>query len=228
MLGRDQSYSTLEAASSLPPIQTIRANQPFPIDLGKQVAPDNGKQVTPDNGKQFAADRTGLEVTINNDSWTNHVEIIDDRVVQRHRSLRKWKAIAGAIIVMIVLAVVFGVIFGSRHTNSSTRAPVQLSDSSTTAPSATSNQATALPTLLPRRNIAAVSFESNSVNNTHIYFLDNHGRVIQAAQTTKNTTWVLRIIGTGAKKGSALAAAVSRRYFTLVNDLSNMASGADE
>lgn len=117
---------------------------------------------------------------------------------------------AGAIVLTIILAVVFGAIFGSRHTNSMTT-PSQPSNSS----------ATASPALLPRRNIAALSFEANSINNTHVYFLDNQGRVLEAANSSKNKTWVTKTIGSGAKKGSAIAAAVSRPYFPLVTHLPN-------
>ncbi|KAL9608997.1 MAG: hypothetical protein Q9167_006206 [Letrouitia subvulpina] len=164
MPGKDQSYSSLEA-----------------------LTPDPGKQVIPDDGKQFVANRTGLEVAVNTDSYTIQVGTTGDPSAQRHRfSRRKRIAVTGAIVVLIILAIILGAVFGSRHTNSSTRTPSQLSNSSATSipsaasiPSATSNSSTIAPqTLLPQRNIAAISFEANSVNHTHVYFLDNQDRVI--------------------------------------------------
>lgn len=101
-----------------------------------------------------------------------------------------------ALGLVIILVVVLGGIFGSRH-----------------KPSSISS------TLTIQRNIAAVSFASNSVNNTRVYYQDDMGRIMEAASSANNANWTDNPIGSTGKNSSALAAAVSRPGFLLVSDL---------
>ncbi|KAL9036679.1 MAG: hypothetical protein Q9214_006029, partial [Letrouitia sp. 1 TL-2023] len=67
----------------------------------------------------------------------------------------------------------------------------------------------------PKRNIAAISFNHNSVDNNCVYFMDIQGNIMEAANSEKNFTWHVKKIGHGAKSGSAIAAAVSRPEYPL-------------
>ena len=71
----------------------------------------------------------------------------------------------------------------------------------------------------PQRNIAALSFISDSVNNTRVYFQDDVGQIMEAANSADNTTWSINSNGIRRKNGSAIAAAVSRPDFPLMSNL---------
>lgn len=119
----------------------------------------------------------------------------------------KWILFVGAVGLIAVLAAVLGAVFGLRHTSSATVSPDHLSNSSIISPS----------TRPPQRNIAALSFALNSVNNTRIYFQDDMGHIMEAANSAANTTWSINRTGISGKNGSAIAAAVSRPDFPLVS-----------
>ena len=182
--------------------QTYRQEKPLPTDLGKQVAPDDGKQYTVVGG--------GIEVAANGDFCAHDV---GGHHVQVHQpSRRKWILFVGAVGLIAILAAVLGGVFGSRHTSSATAPPKRLSNSSAMSPSARP----------PQRNIAALSFALNSVNNTRIYFQDDVGQIMEAANSAANTTWSINRTGIGGKNGSAIAAAVSRPDFPLVSQVFSM------
>ncbi|MCJ1267282.1 hypothetical protein MMC22_007167 [Lobaria immixta] len=184
--GRDQAYSTLEVVRQEPRYQADRQWKPPPSDPGKQVDPDCEKQYVENNG--------GLELAAQKD------QIDVRRIPARRFFTRKRIIICGAIGLILILAAVLGGIFGSRHKSSATASLSSPSNSSATSPSAAPIQ----------RNIAAVSFTSNSANNTRVYFQDDVGQIIEASNSAGNSTWSVKKTGIGAKNGSAIAAAVSR------------------
>ena len=157
----------------------------------KPLPSDAGKQVVPDYGKQQVV-YNGIEVAAKE-------YYAQDTGGLHHpsRPSRRKRSIYGmALGLIVILAVVLGAIFGSRHKHK---------------PSITSFT----PTI--QHNIAAVSFASSSVNNTRVYYQDDMGRIIEAATSTNNATWINIPIGFSGKNSSALAAAVSRPGFPLVN-----------
>ena len=202
-VSRDQPYSTLEAVPQHPVYQAYRQEKPLPTDLGKQVAPDDGKQ--------YAVDSGGIELAAKEDF---HAHDFSGHHVQAHRpSRKKWILLGGAIGLITILAAVLGGVFGSRHKSSVTASLTGPSNSSATSPSAAP----------PQRNIAALSFASNSVN-THVYFQDDVGQIIEAASSADNTTWRINRTGIGGKNGSAIAAAVSRPDFPLASYVSSISA----
>lgn len=194
--GRDQAYSTLEVVRQEPRYQADRQWKPPPSDPGKQVDPDCEKQYVGNNG--------GLELAAQKD------QIDVRRIPARRFFTRKRIILCGAIGLILILAAVLGGIFGSRHKSSATASLSSPSNSSATSPSATPIQ----------RNIAAVSFTSNSANNTRVYFQDAVGQIIEASNSAGNPTWSVKKTGIGAKNGSAIAAAVSRPNLPLVSPVS--------
>lgn len=190
----DQAYSTLE------PLPLPRKEKPLPTDLGKQVAPDDGKQ--------HAGDSAGCEVDPNGDL---NAQSAGGHHVQVHQPSRmKWILLVAVVSLVVIVAAVLGGVLGSRYKY---HGPVEgapmanLSNSSTTSPSARP----------PQRNIAALSYSLNSVNNTSVYFQDDVGQIIEAANSANNTMWSINGTGFRGKNGSAIAAAVSRPDFPLVN-----------
>lgn len=156
----------------------------------KPLPSDAGKQVVPDNGKQQVV-CGGIEVAAKEyyaqDTGCLHLP---------SRTSRRKRSIYGiALGLIVILATVLGGIFGSRHKQK---------------PSITSTT----PTI--QHNIAAVSFASSSINNTRVYYQDDMGRIIEAATSTNNATWINNPIGSSGKNSSALAAAVSRPGYLLV------------
>ena len=138
------------------------------------------------------------------------LEAVPHQVHQPSRRKRKWILRVGVVgLIAVVLAAVLGGVLGSRHRSSATLLPSPPSNSSVIYPSAAP----------PQRNIAALSFALNSVNNTRVYFQDNAGQIMEAANPAANTTWSINKIGIGGKNGSAIAAAVSRPDFPLVSQL---------
>ena len=131
-------------------------------------------------------------------------------------SKREWILFVGAVGLIAILAAVLGGVFGSRHTSSATVSPDRLSNSSVMSPSARP----------PQRSIAALSFALNSVNNTRIYFQDDVGQIMEAANSAANTTWSINRTGVSGKNGSAIAAAVSRPDFPLVSPVFSMSIGS--
>ena len=164
---------------------------PPPPDLGKQVVPLEEKQVSLDDGKQHMVKY-----------WGNHH-------VNSHRPSRRTRILlGGAVGLIVIIALVLGLVFGLRHKRSGTISVTSSSNSS------------AVPASPPQRNIAAVSFASESVNNTRVYFQDNVGQIMEATNTANDTTWSVDGTGVIGKNGSAIAAAVSRPDFPLVSHVS--------
>ncbi|CAD6571477.1 MAG: hypothetical protein ASARMPRED_004609 [Alectoria sarmentosa] len=201
--GRDRTYSTLEAVPRQIVYQTYQQEKPLPTDLGKQVAPHEGKQVSLHDGKQHMGNDDGIEVAAKEDSYAYHY---GDHHVQVHRPSRKKRILVGGAIGLIaIFAAVLGTVLGIKHKRSAT----------TSSPSPSNTSVESPPATPPQRNIAALSFASNSVNNTRVYFQDNVGQIMEAANSADNTTWIITRTGIIGKNGSAIAAAVSRPGFPL-------------
>ena len=201
--GRDGPYSALEVVPPQYVHQMNQQDEPLPADLGKQVVPLEEKQVSLDDGKQHMVK-----------SW-------GDDHVQLHRPSRKnWILLGGAVGLIVVIALVLGLVFGLRHKRSGTAPATSPSNSSSVpAPSAPISSPPISP---PQRNIAALSFASDSVNNTRVYFQDNVGQIMEAANSVNDTKWSINGTGIVGKNGSAIAAAVSRPGFSLVSRSSYM------
>ena len=198
----DQAYSQLEALTygQLEVAPQHRREKPLPTDLGKQVVPEDGKQ--------HALERVGIEVDPNGNFTAQYV---GDPQVQIHRSSRmKWMPLVGVVSLAVIAAAVLGGVFGSRHKSHGTVRNASLTNHSNASISSS-------PARSIQRNIAALSYSLNSVNNTRVYFQDNDGQIIEAANSADNPKWSISRIGIGGKNGSAIAAAVSRPGFPLVN-----------
>ena len=213
--GQDRAYSALEVVPHQRMHQMNLRDQPLPTDLGKQVVPHEGKQVSLDDGKQHMGASGGIQLVAIPESYAHD---LNDHQVQVHRPWRKkWILSVGAVGLIVIIAVVLGLVFGLRHTRSGTTPVTSPPNSSAT--SAPAPPISSPPTSLPQRNIAALSFASDSVNNTRVYFQDNVGQIMEAAKSGKDTKWSIIGTGTVGKNGSALAAAVSRPDFPLVSDV---------
>lgn len=200
--GRDGPYSALEVV----PHQFVhQMNQqdippPPPPDLGKQIVPLEEKQVSLDDGKECMV-KCGID---------HHVNF-------RRPSKKNQIMLGGVVGLIVIIAVALGLVFGLRHKRSGTV-------SVTSSPNSSAVPAPAPPrnSSPPQRNIAALSFASESVNNTRVYFQDNVGQIMEAANTANDTKWSINGTGVIGKNGSAIAAAVSRPEFPLVSHISYM------
>ena len=200
--GRDGPYSALEVVARRYVHQMNQQDIP-PPDLGKQVVPLEGKQVVPLEEKQVSPD-DGKQYMVK-DRGDHHVDF--------HRPSRKTRILlGGAVGLIVIIAIALGLVFGLRHRRSGTK-PVTSSSNSSNVPAPA-------PTSPPQRNIAALSFASESVNNTRVYFQDNAGQIMEAANTANDTKWSINGTGIIGKNGSAIAAAVSRPEFPLVSHIS--------
>lgn len=168
----------------------------LPSDPGKQVAPEHGKQHINDSDLE----------PIPKEDFDGQDIHIRDIPVQRLSARRRiiFYGIVGSI---LILGAVLGGVLGSRHKSSGTVSSTNPSNSSAAPPSVTPIQ----------RNIAAVSFISNSANNTRLYFQDDAGQIIEASNSESNLTWSINKIGVDGKNGSVIAAAVSRPSLPLVS-----------
>ena len=206
----DQAYSQLEALQygELEVAPQHRRQKPLPTDLGKQVVPEDGKQ--------HALERVGIEVDPNGNF---PAQSLGDSQVQIHPFSRmKWMLFVGVLSMVIIAAAVLGGVFGSRHKNHGiARNASSTSDSNASSTKHSNASISSSPARGPQRNIAALSYALNSVNNTRVYFQDDDGQIIEAAKSTDNPKWSISRIGIGGKNGSAIAAAVSRPGFPLVN-----------
>ena len=102
----------------------------------------------------------------------------------------------------MILGAVLGGVLGTRKSRkSSSSTPVSNSSTPTNA------------TLV--YNIAALAFESGTVENTGVCYQDNAGMLIEAAQSNSNY-WEFTKIELLEKKISTLAATVSRPRFPMV------------
>lgn len=194
----DQDYSKLEAIKNHPNAH----DKPFPENSGKEVVLDHGKQVNTEN--------TGLEAAAIDLYPDKHPSNSGDQYHRPRRPRRKWLMFGGGIAaLLIVFAAVLGGVLGSR----ANKKPPPTS-SSTTSPSSPSDAST---TVQRQHNLAALSFAVNSVNNTRVYYQDNAGEIVEAANSAENSTWINTKLGFFAKNGSAIAAAVSRPGYALVS-----------
>ena len=227
--GRDRAYSSLELVPRQCVYQTDRHGKPLPTDLGKQVVPYEGKQVVPHEGRQVSRNDDGIEVVAKEDSYADN---FSDHHFHVHRPSRKqWILFCVAFGSIVILAAVLGPVLRIRHKHSAKTSfhppATTVSPPATTiyTPSSTNSHPasnTSAPAPLPQRNIAALSFASNSVNNTRVYFQDNMGQIMEAANSAENTSWSISGTGIRGKNGSAIAAAVSRPGFPLVRHISSI------
>lgn len=198
----DANFSTLEAVN--PGFEPLRKEKPLPVESGKQV-------ISEDAGKQVVVPYSDIEVTAQQQS-TQHFPVdknyLEPPVVEngKPRRRRKFLWIGGAVLLAVILAAVLGGVLGSKPSaKSSSRA----STSTANATSSSNN------TITPHK-IAAIAYESNSINNTRVYYLADDGALTEAASSASNTTWGFTKIGYPEKNDSVLAAAVSRPNFPLV------------
>ena len=213
--GQDRAYSALEVVPHQRVHQINQRDEPLPTDLGKQVVPHEGKQLSLDDGKQRMVDDGGIQSVATPDSYEHD---FSDHQIQVHRpSRKKWILSVGAVGLIVILAVVLGLVFGLRHKRSGTTPVTSPQNSSATSAPAPPISPPSIS--LPQRNIAALSFALDSVNNTRVYFQDNVGQIMEAAKSAKDTKWSIIGTGTVGKNGSAIAAAVSRPDFPLVSDV---------
>ena len=212
---------------------TLEVARPEAIHLSTQqekellVAPE--KQVVVDDGKQIRLDESGIEVTPKDEL---HLQNLNDAPFQRSvRSKKKFIIFGASVGLAAVLALVLGLVFGLRHKSSKISSPTTSTNSSSptnlTNPSSpptilTNSSDTSTNTTLLQHDIAALSFVSGSVNNTRVYFQDNTGKIIEAANSADNQTWQSRRIGTSRKNGSSISAAVTRLGFPLVRHVASI------
>lgn len=171
---------------------------PRKLNLGKQVVEDDGKQVVEDDGKQIQTNRGEIEPIAKEKSCAP--EVADDQI--RPRQHLRWREIALISVLgsMVILAAVVGGVLGSQRRRLEERLMMNPS--------------------LPNRNIAALSYVSGPVNNTHVYFQDDGGQIMESVSSANNAsqiTWSVNGLGFNATNGSALAAAVSRPGFPFVS-----------
>lgn len=135
------------------------------------------------------------------------------------------------LVSLIALASILGVVMKSRQqasaspsttssineiTSMVTLASPTVSTSTTISQSLSTAQGTvvATPSSNVIRNIAAVSYTSDFVNITKIYYSNNSGQLIEAttsnASLSTTPTWTKNMLNYTTNNGSAIAAAVSR------------------
>ena len=180
----------------------------FPIDAGMQVVPDNNKQIT--------LGTEGLEMVANEISFAPDVHSYNASVHPYNASVHPYNAsvhhpikrkkfqVIGLLALVVTLAAVLGGVLGSRAA-SAERHLNSLATPSTSRPA--------------QRSIAALSFTTKAENNTRVYFQDNEGQILEAANSASNHTWKISKTGCFGRNGSALAAAVSPPGFPLAGEL---------
>ena len=157
---QERAYSALEVV----PCQ--RAYQESQLEISRSSA--KGKEVAPDGGKQHVINgRDGVEVITKGGRFThehgNHYG--NDRLYVRWTPRKRW-VLGGAFGLIVLLAVVLGSVLGSRHKQSTTASLTNPQNS--TSPS---NSSAATPSAPPVQHmIAALSFTSNNVNHTRVFF----------------------------------------------------------
>jgi hypothetical protein len=185
--GEEQIYSNLEVVAP-------ERGRPLLTEAEKAVAQDSGLQIAGSDGMQHI----------------EHSNIIHQETVETsergRRSSRKVFAFLGVFIALIIiLAAVLGGVLGSRH--KSPEKPASASNGTTSNPP--------LPAF--QHNIAAVSFTLDSINQTRLYYQSKVGEIVESVFQTDGNSWTHNPIGVVAMNGSALAAAVSRPDFPLVD-----------
>jgi hypothetical protein len=156
-----------------------------------------GKPAIPEDEKYAIVYNDGLEAAPNRD--LPHTQQFPQ---QQSRGRRKWILIGGGVLLAVILAALVGGIVGSRRAK--------------TASASTSTQSSGSGVALRQRAIAAVSFASNKINNTRLYYQDDAGKIFEAASSANGALWTTSSVGSAATSNSALAAAVSRPGFPLV------------
>jgi hypothetical protein len=196
MAGEAHVYSNLEA---------VHPEYQLPSDAGKQVVQDSGKQLATNNG--------GIEVAAKDDFFAQ--EVGAHQVPAPRASRRRWLIFGGVVIALvIILAAVIGGVFGSRKSSHF----VTSSTTPTNSPPSNSPPSNSSATTIPvQRNIAAVSYLSNSVDNTRVYYQDDLGQLMESTNSGNNASWSSGGTGIFGMNGSAIAAAVSRPNFPLVS-----------
>lgn len=197
-IARDQAYSLLEAIPQQSTPHTSRRINFATADLGKQIVPDDDKQIAPKQGKEVTPG-DGKQFAVNNDETENIIKGKgDSHHFPKHRSWRlKWLLVIGTVLLIVVLAAVLGGVLGTQH-------GTRHKSSSTASPEIPSNASTTSPAVASQRNIAALSFALNSVNNTRLYFQDDVGQIMEAGNSDTNTTWSVRGTGISGKNGSTM------------------------
>lgn len=211
--GGDQAHSSLEVVpqSTLEVVpqstlEAVRQQSRYPeAKQWKPLPSAPGNQVTLDGGTQRIGDDGDLEVAPKKDVDRHLIRV--PHVLAQRLSARRLIILCGMIGLILVIGAVLGGVLGSRHKSSVTASATSFSNSSATSPSVT-------PT---PRNIAAVSFASNSINMTRVYFQDDVGQIMEASNSESNTTWSINKTGIRGKNGSVIAAAVSRPSLPLVS-----------
>lgn len=223
------------AQSESPGIQVVQSES-----LGIQVVPDYGAQVhyqptLPEpvtNGQP-----PDLSPDLSPDSHPVHPGDQHHQSQRPRWPRRKWLIFGGITFAVVVLIGVLGGVLGSRAAKKSSSTKFGISSSLSTPSSSppssspsssltssssppSSSNASSLPNagspVERQYNLAAVSFPTNSVDNTRLYYQDNTGEIVEAATSSKNSSWINTNLGFFAKNGSALGAAVAQPGFTHV------------
>jgi len=205
-----EAHSTLESIIH----QRHQHNGQLLEDPGMQVVPEDEKQVkVNDTGLEvdntgIEVDDTGIEVVPKNDLYNQPF----DRYHKSSNSRRKWLIIGGVATLMIVVGVIVGGVLGSMSKDNK-------SDIVATTSPSPSPSVSAAAAIHYQSKIAAISYASDSVNYTRVYYQDNTGEIVEATNSAENSTWDSSGLGFFGQNGSALAAAVSPPGFPFVSFL---------
>ncbi|MCJ1470234.1 hypothetical protein MMC07_008879 [Pseudocyphellaria aurata] len=188
--GRGQADSIVELVAQQPQYQAEQL-EPLTNDPEKQVAIDGGKQCVEDKG--------GLEVAPNDDFANDDFnEDFDRRKIAIHGvsaqrlTARSRKILCGLAGLTIILGAILGGVLGTRHKNSATVAVTP-----------------------PQRNIAAVSYTTDSTNHTRVYFQNDVGQIMDATYSGNELTGSINGTGFYGKNGSVIAATVLYRDLSI-------------
>lgn len=212
MSGNSLQYSDLEVVSSEtrpsdPGIQVkvepgiILAAQHYDLELAHSVQSSDGDTVG-----VMRAELMSKEEIIEKKKWN-----------VKTWSRRKWLLVVVLVMTLALIIIIASVIpASSKPTTSSTSestSTLAVTSGSVTS-STTQSTATKAPTSNLIRNIAAVSYTSDSVNTTRLYYQDNSGQLIEAITSNSSSsttpTWTTNKLNYTANNGSAIAAAVTK------------------
>lgn len=155
---------------------------------------------------------------------TEKEAIVYTEGTQKKRRPWKWYILAGVLGIIIVIAAVIGGVVASKKksvasvdeipgntesSNSSSPTTSTTTPSTSNSPTSTNSASLAASTVAPfQRNLAAISYESNNVNNSRVYYQDNQGNILEAHNNASSENWSISSVVT-AKNGSSFAAAVT-------------------
>lgn len=141
---------------------------------------------------------------------------------QKERRPWKWYMLGGVVALVVIIAAVVGGIVASKKnktsnvngvsggapsSNSNSLSPT--SSASNNSPTSTYTASSVSSTIAPfQRNVAAISYASNNVNNSRVYYQDNQGHILESHSNASSEIWSTSQIVT-AKNGSSFAAAVT-------------------